>query len=96
MAVLAGGALSVFMTFQIFGYLPDSQKSMHRYTDDGVVRVIGEEFVGATATVYLETPQGQEIRVQKGHDELAGLPLDIGRELFANWSPADSHLVAEA
>jgi cytochrome c-type biogenesis protein CcsB len=37
MAVLAGGALSVFMTFQIFGYLPDSQKSMHKYTDDGVV-----------------------------------------------------------
>jgi cytochrome c-type biogenesis protein CcsB len=37
MAVLAGGALSVFLTFQLFGYLPDSQKSMHRYTDDGVV-----------------------------------------------------------
>jgi len=37
MAVLAGGALSVFLTFQIFGYLPDSQKSLHRYTDDGVV-----------------------------------------------------------
>jgi len=38
MAVLAGGALSVFMTFQAFGYLPDSQKnSMHKYTDDGVV-----------------------------------------------------------
>ena len=37
MAVLAGGALSVFMTFQVFGYLPDSQKSLHRYTDDGVV-----------------------------------------------------------
>ena len=30
------------------------------------VRVIGEEFVGATATLYLETAQGQEIRVQKG------------------------------
>ncbi|MEO6708030.1 MAG: cytochrome c biogenesis protein CcsA [Planctomycetota bacterium] len=37
MAVLAGGALSVFITFQVFGYLPDSQKSMHKYTDDGVV-----------------------------------------------------------
>ncbi len=60
------------------------------------VRVIGEEFVGATATVYLETPKGREIRVQKSHDELAGLPLDIGQELFAYWSPADSHLVAEA
>ena len=37
MAVLMGGALSVFLTFQIFGYLPDSQKSLHRYTDDQVV-----------------------------------------------------------
>ena len=37
MAVLMGGALSIFFTFQIFGYLPDSQKSLHRYTDDGVV-----------------------------------------------------------
>lgn len=36
MGVLMAGALSVFLTFQIFGYLPDSQKSMHRYTDDGV------------------------------------------------------------
>jgi spermidine/putrescine transport system ATP-binding protein len=60
------------------------------------VRVIGEEFVGATATLYLETPAGHEIRVQKGHDELAALPLDIGQELFAWWSPGDSHLVAEA
>ena len=37
MAVLAGGAVSVFLTFQLFGYLPDSQKSLHRYTDDNVV-----------------------------------------------------------
>ena len=59
------------------------------------VKVIGEEFVGATATIYLETPQGHEIRVQKSHDELIGLPRDIGQELFAHWSPADSHLVAE-
>ncbi len=60
------------------------------------VRVVGEEFVGATATVYLETPQGQEIRVQKGHDELADLPLGIGQDLFAWWEPKDGHLVAEA
>ena len=41
MAVLLGGALSVFLTFQIFGYLPDSQKSLHRYTDDGVTPTEG-------------------------------------------------------
>ena len=37
MAVLTSGALSIFITFQLFGYLPDSQKSLHRYTDDNVV-----------------------------------------------------------
>lgn len=37
MALLVGGAFSIFITFQLFGYLPDSQKSLHRYTDDNVV-----------------------------------------------------------
>jgi len=60
------------------------------------VRVIGEEFVGATATLYLETAQGQEIRVQKGHDEIADLPTDIGQSLYAWWNPQDGHLVPEA
>lgn len=60
------------------------------------VRVIGEEFVGATATLYLETAQGQEIRVQKGHDELADLPTEVGQSLCAWWNPQDGHLVAEA
>jgi len=43
MAVLVAGALSVFMTFQIFGYLPDSQKSLHRYTDDAVTPSEGRQ-----------------------------------------------------
>jgi spermidine/putrescine transport system ATP-binding protein len=60
------------------------------------VRMIGEEFVGATATIYLEAAGGQEIRVQKGHDELSDLPLEIGRELFIHWEPADSHVIANA
>jgi ABC-type transport system involved in cytochrome c biogenesis permease subunit len=33
MMLLCVGALSIFITFQLFGYLPDSQKSLHRYTD---------------------------------------------------------------
>jgi cytochrome c-type biogenesis protein CcsB len=43
MAVLVGGALSIFITFQIFGYLPDSQKSLHRYTDDNVQPIEGQQ-----------------------------------------------------
>ncbi len=59
------------------------------------VRMIGEEFVGATATIYLETVDGKEIRVQKSHDELSGLPLQIGREFVAYWRQDDGHLVPE-
>lgn len=43
MAVLVGGALSIFITFQVFGYLPDSQKSLHRYTDDNVQPIEGQQ-----------------------------------------------------
>ena len=60
------------------------------------VRLVGEEFFGATATLYLETNDGQEIRVQKSHEELGKLPLSIGNEFFAFWKPEDGHLVVEA
>ncbi len=44
MAVLMGGALSVFLTFQIFGYLPDSQKnSLHKYTDEAAPPMEGQQ-----------------------------------------------------
>ncbi|MBL8860435.1 MAG: cytochrome c biogenesis protein CcsA [Planctomycetes bacterium] len=46
MSALVAGALSVFLTFQIFGYLPDSQKSLHRYTDDGVQPQEGQQGAG--------------------------------------------------
>jgi cytochrome c-type biogenesis protein CcsB len=49
MSVLMGGAFSVFITFQLFGYLPDSQKSLHRYTDDGVKPMEGQQ--GGSAPV---------------------------------------------
>ncbi|MAF65427.1 MAG: hypothetical protein CMJ84_07200 [Planctomycetes bacterium] len=42
MSVLLGGAFSIFITFQVFGYLPDSQKSLHRYTDDEVTPQEGQ------------------------------------------------------
>ncbi|MGN7871080.1 ABC transporter ATP-binding protein [Paracoccus haematequi] len=58
-------------------------------------RMIGEEFVGATATIYFETEDGREIRVQKAHEDLADLSLAIGKPFHLSWSPADGHLVSE-
>jgi len=47
MTFLIAGAFSIFTTFQLFGYLPDSQKSLHRYTDDNVRPMEGQQ--GASA-----------------------------------------------
>ena len=51
--------------------------------------------VGATATIYFETEDGREIRVQKAHEDLADLSLAIGKPFHLSWSPADGHLVSE-
>jgi spermidine/putrescine transport system ATP-binding protein len=59
-------------------------------------KVIGEEFTGATATIYLETEDGSELRVQKDHDTLAELPVVVGQPLFVSWRPNEAHLVADA
>jgi cytochrome c-type biogenesis protein CcsB len=56
MSVLMGGAFSVFITFQLFGYLPDSQKSLHRYTDDGVKPMEGQQGGG--------TPSNEQARAE--------------------------------
>lgn len=62
MGLLLAGALSVFATFQLFGYLPDSQKnSMHKYTDDNVVPREGMQggAEGSTSASAAE-PDGDE------------------------------------
>jgi len=41
MWILAFGGLSIYITFQLFGYLPASQASLHRYTDMSVVPAEG-------------------------------------------------------
>lgn len=65
MAVLMTGALSIFFTFQIFGYLPDSQKSLHRYTDPEVPAQEGMQ--GAAPK---DEAQAQlELPAVKGEDE---------------------------
>ena len=58
-------------------------------------RMVGEEFTGATATIYFETEAGQELRVQKPHQDLADLGLAIGRSFHLSWAPSDGHLVRE-
>ncbi|WP_323010897.1 ABC transporter ATP-binding protein [Paracoccus sp. (in: a-proteobacteria)] len=76
----------------------DTRMQVHLHPPQGMVntiqaRMIGEEFVGATARIYFETVNGQELHVQKAHEELTDLPLAIGQTFHLSWSPLDGHLV---
>ncbi|WP_027233577.1 ABC transporter ATP-binding protein [Leisingera caerulea] len=55
--------------------------------------VVGGEFAGASATVFLETDQGQELKVQKGHDELKTVDIRAGQRLLVHWLPEHCHVL---
>ena len=56
-------------------------------------RVVGEEFVGATAIVFLETEAGEELKVQKSHGELASVDLHPGSTLILHWESENCHVL---
>ena len=49
--------------------------------------VVGEEFVGAVVTLYLDVGNGIELRVQTQQHTLDDLDLTRGTRLVANWRP---------
>lgn len=55
--------------------------------------VAGEEFIGGTAMVFLETATGQELKVQKTHEELSQLDLHAGSRIIVHWAPDSCHVL---
>lgn len=55
--------------------------------------VVGEEFVGATAVVHLETSDGHSVKAQKSHEELGRLELDPGTSVWLSWAPEAAHIL---
>lgn len=62
-------------------------------SDSLPVTVVGEEFVGATAVLFLETETGAELKVQRSHQEFTSLDTRPGARLGITWSPDDCHVL---
>lgn len=61
---------------------------------DGITAtVVGEEFVGASAVLFLETASGKELKVQKSHDELKAANATPGAKLIVSWEPGSCHVL---
>ncbi|MDE0045169.1 MAG: ABC transporter ATP-binding protein [bacterium] len=85
------GASTTFVVGNDRMVLSEEQPGDARNVLEG--RVIGEEFVGATVTIHIETGDGQEIRAQKSHDEIAHLNTDVGTRIFASWLPESAYVL---
>ena len=57
--------------------------------------VLGQEFVGAMVTVFLELAPGIEFRIQKQQHELEGLDLSIGSGLGAWWATEHAYVLPQ-
>ena len=58
--------------------------------------LISEEFVGSMVTLFLETAEGVELKVQTSQRILERLDLSGASALFASWSPEHVHILPGA
>ena len=55
--------------------------------------LISEEFVGSMVTLFLETAEGVEFKVQTSQRVLERLDLSGAKTMFASWSPEHAHIL---
>ena len=88
-AVKAGDPLSFVVSADLV------QLSDKRPKEDNVVecQVISEQFMGTTVTLFLETKDGSELKVQIGQRELEGIDIKGGSTLYASWPASRAHVL---
>jgi spermidine/putrescine transport system ATP-binding protein len=57
--------------------------------------LVTEEFVGSTVTLFLESRDGTEFKVQAGERELATLDTKSGKQLYLSWPADRAHVLPE-
>ena len=58
--------------------------------------LISEEFIGSVVTLFLETPDGSEFKVQVQERELSDMDLKHLGRVFVSWAPERSHFIGDA
>ena len=57
-------------------------------------QLISEQFMGTTVTLFLETKDGSEIKVQIGQRELETINIKNSAKLYASWPETRAHVLA--
>lgn len=71
------------------------QVSIRRDGDGVAASLISEEFIGSVVTLFLETADGTELKVQLQERALADLDLHAGGIFHLTWADTVGHVLAE-
>jgi spermidine/putrescine transport system ATP-binding protein len=56
-------------------------------------QLISEEFVGSMVTLFFETADGMEVKLQMQERLLEGIPREPGQQLFLSFDPSHAHVL---
>ncbi|MEM1432052.1 MAG: ABC transporter ATP-binding protein [Pseudomonadota bacterium] len=56
-------------------------------------RLISEEFIGSVVTLFLESADGHEFKVQMQERDLLNLDLSVDSVAWLSWAPDDAHVL---
>jgi spermidine/putrescine transport system ATP-binding protein len=64
-----------------------------RATNKVQATVISEEFIGSVVTLFLESGDGQEFKVQMQERQLMNYDLDAGSQVWLSWETENAHML---
>ena len=70
-----------------------TQSDTTPHTNAVKASLISEEFIGSVVTLFLETEDGTDFKVQLQERELSSLDLDNGEQFTLSWNNADAHVL---
>lgn len=65
---------------------PDTENKVH-------CTLISEEFIGSMVTLFLESADGHEFKVQMQERDLIELDLNSGSQIWLSWLPENAHVL---
>jgi spermidine/putrescine transport system ATP-binding protein len=83
------------LTFVIAGDLVQLTDAPPQAENTVPCALISEEFVGSTVTLFLESRDGTEFRVQAQERELSTLDTKSGKQLYLSWTADRAHVLPE-
>ena len=91
-ASLVKGAATSFVISADLVYLSKNKPDVENALQ---CKLISEEFVGSMVTLFMESDDNHEFKVQMQERELSKFDLKSGSQIWLSWSPQSAHILKQ-